>query len=87
MGFRSLLETLMGALQAGNTLLSKLKELGAEGTLDSRPERIRSSVSKGKSVRTRDGKLTFLLIICSNITSARLAGRAAYKAADFRSHL
>ncbi|ERL83472.1 hypothetical protein D910_00476 [Dendroctonus ponderosae] len=46
---RSLLETLMGALQAGNTLLSKLKELGAEGTLDSRPERIRSSVSKAIS--------------------------------------
>lgn len=38
----------MGALQVGNTLLSKLKELGAEGTLDSRPERIRSSVNRGK---------------------------------------
>lgn len=32
----------------GNTLLSKLKELGAEGTLDSRPERIRSSVNRGQ---------------------------------------
>ncbi|CAG9824336.1 unnamed protein product [Phaedon cochleariae] len=46
---RALLESLMGALQAGNTLLEKLKELGAEGTLDSRPERIRSSVSKAIS--------------------------------------
>ncbi|XP_066257895.1 uncharacterized protein [Euwallacea similis] len=46
---RSLLESLMGALQIGNTLLSKLKELGAEGTLDSRPDRIRSSVNKAIS--------------------------------------
>lgn len=44
---RSLLESLMGALQAGNSLLAKLKELGAEGTLDSRPDRIRSSVNRG----------------------------------------
>lgn len=46
--YRALLETLMGALQAGNTLLGKLKELGAEGTLDSRPERIRTSVNRGR---------------------------------------
>ncbi|KAG5897357.1 hypothetical protein JTB14_030240 [Gonioctena quinquepunctata] len=46
---RALLESLMGALQAGNSLLAKLKELGAEGTLDSRPERIRSSVKKAIS--------------------------------------
>lgn len=45
---RALLESLMGALQNGNTLLAKLRELGAEGTLDSRPDRIRSSVSRGK---------------------------------------
>lgn len=43
----SLLQALMAALQAGNQLLAKIKELGAEGTLDSRPERIRSSVNKG----------------------------------------
>ncbi|KYB28240.1 SEC14 domain and spectrin repeat-containing protein 1-like Protein [Tribolium castaneum] len=43
---RALLESLMGALQAGNTLLGKLKELGAEGTLDSRPDRIRPSVNR-----------------------------------------
>lgn len=45
---RSLLEALMGALQAGNGLIAKLKELGAEGTLDSRPDRIRSSVNRGR---------------------------------------
>lgn len=44
---RALLESLMGALQAGNTLLGKLKELGAQGTLDSRPDRIRTSVNRG----------------------------------------
>lgn len=45
---RALLESLNGALQAGNSLIGKLKELGAEGTLDSRPDRIRSSVNRGK---------------------------------------
>lgn len=47
---RALLESLMSALQAGNSLLGKLKELGAEGTLDSRPDRIRSSVNRGRSM-------------------------------------
>nr|CAI5864924.1 unnamed protein product [Callosobruchus analis] len=46
---RALLESLMGALQAGNNLLGKLKELGAEGTLDSRPDRIRISVNRAIS--------------------------------------
>ncbi|CAG9864548.1 unnamed protein product [Phyllotreta striolata] len=46
---RALLEALMGALQAGNSLLARLKELGAEGTLDSRPERLRTSVNKAVS--------------------------------------
>lgn len=46
---RVLLEALMSALQAGNGLIAKLKELGAEGTLDSRPDRIRSSVNRGKN--------------------------------------
>lgn len=45
---RTLLESLNGALQAGNLLIGKLKELGAEGTLDSRPDRIQSSVNRGK---------------------------------------
>ncbi|CAH1976516.1 unnamed protein product [Acanthoscelides obtectus] len=46
---RAVLESLMGALQAGNNLLGKLKELGAEGTLDSRPDRIRISVNRAIS--------------------------------------
>ncbi|KAF5301257.1 hypothetical protein FQR65_LT00957 [Abscondita terminalis] len=46
---RTLLEALMGALQTGNSLLAKLRELGAEGTLDSRPDRIRSSVNRAIS--------------------------------------
>lgn len=50
---RALLESLMSALQAGNSLIGKLKELGAQGTLDSRPDRIRSSVNRGKSVASR----------------------------------
>ncbi|KAK9882439.1 hypothetical protein WA026_021470 [Henosepilachna vigintioctopunctata] len=46
---RNLLESLMAALQAGNSLLGKLKELGAEGTLDSRPDHIRQSVNRALS--------------------------------------
>lgn len=45
---RGLLESLMGALQAGNQLLGKIKELAIEGTLDSRPERIRASANRGR---------------------------------------
>lgn len=50
---RSLLESLNGALQTGNILIGKLRELGAEGTLDSRPDRIRSSINRGKSLSLR----------------------------------
>ncbi|XP_050302710.1 titin-like isoform X2 [Anthonomus grandis grandis] len=46
---RLLLEALMVALQSGNSLLGKLKELGAEGTLDSRPERLAQSINKAIS--------------------------------------
>ncbi|KAL3275186.1 hypothetical protein HHI36_019955 [Cryptolaemus montrouzieri] len=66
---RSLLESLMSALQAGNSLLAKLKELGAEGTLDSRPDQIRQSVDRALSqvqswldelhVRRQDVEATF----------------------------
>lgn len=45
---RTLLESLNGALQSGNLLITKLRELGAEGTLDSRPDRIRTSVNRGE---------------------------------------
>lgn len=44
---RSVLEALMAALHTGNSLIANLKELGAKGTLDSRPDRIRRSVEKG----------------------------------------
>lgn len=57
---RAVLEALMGALQAGNSLLGKLKELGAEGTLDSRPERIRTSVNRGEyTISDTDGGFGF----------------------------
>ncbi|XP_031348623.1 titin isoform X3 [Photinus pyralis] len=46
---RSLLESLMSALKMGNLVLGKLHELGAEGTLDSRPDRIRCSVNRAIS--------------------------------------
>lgn len=45
---RGLLEALMAALQTGNQLLGKIKELAAEGTLDSRPERIRAAANRGE---------------------------------------
>lgn len=69
---RSLLESLMGALGTGNSLLGKLKELGAEGTLDSRPDRIRPSVNRGFC---KNRELEFMLNVSffySNIASGRL---------------
>lgn len=47
---RCLLESLNSALQIGNILIGKLRELGAEGTLDSRPDRIRSSINRGELI-------------------------------------
>ncbi|XP_015171223.1 PREDICTED: titin isoform X2 [Polistes dominula] len=38
---KTMLEALMGALQEGKTLLDKLKEIANEGTLDSRPDKIK----------------------------------------------
>ncbi|XP_026674575.1 muscle M-line assembly protein unc-89 isoform X5 [Ceratina calcarata] len=38
---KNMLEALMGALQEGKNLLDRLKEIANEGTLDSRPERIK----------------------------------------------
>ncbi|XP_065160451.1 titin-like isoform X4 [Atheta coriaria] len=43
---RTVLESLMAAMQAGNMIIGNLKELEAEGTLDSRPDRIRLSAKK-----------------------------------------
>lgn len=42
------LESLMAALQDGKLLLEKLKDLSAEGTLDSRPGHIKTSAEFGK---------------------------------------
>lgn len=67
---RALLESLMTALQAGNSLLGKLKELGAEGTLDSRPDRIRSSVNRGKST---SGVMLVAKLRISDERNARLS--------------
>ncbi|XP_078042862.1 uncharacterized protein LOC144473128 isoform X2 [Augochlora pura] len=38
---KNMLEALMGALQEGKSLLDRLKEIANEGTLDSRPDRIK----------------------------------------------
>lgn len=46
---KAILESLMAALQTGNLILGKLRELGAQGTLDSRPDRIRISVNRGEA--------------------------------------
>ncbi|XP_031789486.1 uncharacterized protein LOC100679567 isoform X4 [Nasonia vitripennis] len=39
---KTMLETLMGALKDGKVLLDRLREIANEGTLDSRPDRIKS---------------------------------------------
>ncbi|KAG7188139.1 hypothetical protein KM043_013360 [Ampulex compressa] len=39
---KNMLETLMGALQEGKMLLDRLNEIANEGTLDSRPDRIKT---------------------------------------------
>lgn len=42
-----MLETLMAALQEGKILLDRLKEISNEGTLDSRPDRIKHDADHG----------------------------------------
>lgn len=44
---KDMLEALMGALREGKTLLDGLKELASEGTLDSRPDRIKDEANHG----------------------------------------
>lgn len=46
---RAVLESLMLALQQGTALLDKLKELAEQGTLDSRPQKIKIPVQQGKN--------------------------------------
>lgn len=43
-----MLETLMGSLKDGKILLDKLRDIANEGTLDSRPDRIKSDAMNGK---------------------------------------
>jgi hypothetical protein len=45
---RLMLESLMISLQDGKILLEKLRELTTEGTLDSRPDHIKTSAEHGK---------------------------------------
>lgn len=47
---KNMLEALMGALQEGKNLLDRLKEIANEGTLDSRPDRIKLEADHGKRV-------------------------------------
>ena len=42
-----MLESLMGALQEGKILLDQLKQISNEGTLDSRPNRIKTDADYG----------------------------------------
>jgi len=44
---KDMLEMLMGALREGKILLDGLKELTNEGTLDSRPDRIKDEANHG----------------------------------------
>lgn len=46
---KDMLEALMGALQEGKVLLDRLKELANEGTIDSRPDRIKDDANHGVS--------------------------------------
>lgn len=45
-----MLEALMGALQEGKILLDRLKEISNEGTLDSRPDRIKADADYGRLI-------------------------------------
>lgn len=45
---KNMLEALMGALQEGKNLLDRLKEIANEGTLDSRPDRIKLEADHGE---------------------------------------
>lgn len=57
---RTMLESLMGALQEGRGLLEKLREIEDEGTLDSRPDWIQVEARRG------DDMLSFHLMIYTN---------------------
>lgn len=44
---KAMLNSLMGALQEGRALLDCLREIAKEGTLDSRPDRIKADADNG----------------------------------------
>lgn len=46
---KTMLETLMGALKDGKVLLDLLREISNEGTLDSRPDRIKADADNGEN--------------------------------------
>lgn len=48
-----MLETLMGALKEGKNLLDKIREIANEGTLDSRPDRIKIEADNGMQVHIK----------------------------------
>lgn len=51
---RLMLESLMASLQDGKLLLEKLRELSTEGTLDSRPDHIKTSAEQGRHLSQVD---------------------------------
>lgn len=53
---RGMLEALMQALQQGKQLLERLREIRTTGTLDSRPDNIRTSAEKGMCCFDEVGK-------------------------------
>lgn len=45
---KTMLESLMSALQEGKTLLDSLREIAGEGTLNSRPDHVKVEADQGK---------------------------------------
>lgn len=75
---RTVLESLMAAMQAGNMIIGNLKELEAEGTLDSRPDRIRLSAKKGNLILPIKNHDVILLTLHFSINaSSRMDGTIA----------
>lgn len=46
---KTMLEMLMGALKDGKVLLDRLRDVSNEGTLDSRPDRIKADADSGNT--------------------------------------
>lgn len=59
---KDMLEALMGALREGKMLLDRLKELANEGTIDSRPDRIKDDANHGVSCICLIFPIDYLLI-------------------------